>query len=211
MTAEREPIYPSEADLAAIQEVNATPLAKMMVHHIDEPQTGLIHIYTGDGKGKTTASVGLTIRAHAHGLRIMFVQFLKNGLSGEIGILRQLSNVKVYSGQADMKFTNQMGDDDKSRARELHQHFFETAVAAARNGEIDLLVFDEVFGALSTDLLDAEEVYEFLRTKPQKLEVVLTGRSPEARFIALADYVSEVRCIAHPYNKGILAREGIDY
>ncbi len=211
MTADREVIYPTEAELALVSGVSPTPLAKLMTHPVEEPQTGLVHIYTGSGKGKTTASVGLTVRAHAHGLRVMFVQFLKNGLSGEIGILRQLSNVRVYSGQADMKFTYQMEDDDKARALALHKHFFETAVAAARNNELDVLVFDEVFGALSTHLLNGDEVYEFLKTKPAKLEVVLTGRDPDPRFLELADYISEVRCVAHPYDKGILAREGIDY
>ncbi|MDD2534578.1 MAG: cob(I)yrinic acid a,c-diamide adenosyltransferase [Eubacteriales bacterium] len=211
MTIEREPIYPTPAELAAVSPEQATPLAMLMTQHREDPQTGLVHIYTGNGKGKTTASVGLTVRAHAHGLRVMFVQFLKNGLSGEVGVLRELSNVKVYSGQADMKFTYQMGEDDKSRARELHQHFFDTAMAAVKNDEVDVLVFDEVFGAIATNLLDSDEVYAFLKSKPHKLEVVLTGRDPEPRFLELADYVSDVQCKAHPYDKGILAREGIDY
>lgn len=209
MTTDRETIYPTPAELEAVP--NATSLATMMAHPAEKLQTGLIHIYTGDGKGKTTASVGLTIRAHAHGLRIMFVQFLKNGLSGEIGILRQLSNVRVYSGHADMKFTNQMEEDDKVRTLAMHREFFANAVAAARNNEIDLLVFDEAFGAIATGLLNSDDVYEFLSTKPATLEVVLTGRNPEPRFLALADYVSNVQCLAHPYQKGILAREGIDY
>ena len=209
MTTDREPIYPTPEEIKS--EPNATPLAKQMASPAAVLQTGLIHIYTGDGKGKTTASVGLTIRAHAHGLRIMFVQFLKNGLSGEIGILRQLGNIRVYSGHADMKFTNQMEEDDKARTLAMHREFFAAAVAAARNNEIDLLVLDEAFGAISTGLLDSNEVYEFLRTKPATLEVVLTGRNPEPRFLALADYISRIECLAHPYAKGILAREGIDY
>ena len=209
MSVTREPIYPTPEEIEKAPGV--TPLARQMAHHLETPQTGLIHIYTGNGKGKTTASVGLTIRAHAHGLRVLFVQFLKNGLSGEIGILRQLANVRVLSGQADMKFTNQMAEDDKIRTRQMHEEFFKAAVAAARAGEIDLLVLDETFAALATGLLDSDEVYQFLETKPAGLEVVLTGRDPEARFLSLADYISEVQCIAHPYEKGILAREGIDY
>jgi len=209
MTNQGKPIYPTPAELE--QAANPTPLARQMTKHLETPQTGLIHIYTGTGKGKTTASVGLTVRAHAHGLRVLFVQFLKNGLSGEIGILRQLDNVRVLSGQADMKFTNQMEEDDKIRTRQMHEEFFAAAVTAAQAGEIDLLVLDETFGALATGLLDSNEVYNFLVTKPAGLEVVLTGRNPEPRFLALADYVSDVQCIAHPYEKGILAREGIDY
>ena len=209
MSVTREPIYPTPEEIEKAPGV--TPLARQMAHHLETPQTGLIHIYTGNGKGKTTASVGLTIRAHAHGLRVLFVQFLKNGLSGEIGILRQLANVRVLSGQADMKFTNQMEEDDKIRTRQMHEEFFAAAVTAAQAGEIDLLVLDETFGALATGLLDSNEVYNFLVTKPAGLEVVLTGRNPESRFLALADYVSDVQCIAHPYEKGILAREGIDY
>ena len=172
---------------------------------------GLIHIYTGDGKGKTTAAVGLTVRAQAHGFRVLFVQFLKNGQSGEVNVLRQLPGVRVYSGPADMKFTYQMDEDDKSRTRLLHDLLFDQAVAAARSGEIDLLVFDETFGAIATDLLDSDAMFEFLKTKPESLEVVLTGRDPETRFTDLADYVSAIVCKAHPYNRGILAREGIDF
>lgn len=209
MTPEREPIFPTPELLETVP--NATALAKKMAQHAETLETGLIHIYTGDGKGKTTAAVGLTIRAHAHGLRIMFVQFLKNGLSGEIGILRQLPNIKVYSGQADMKFTNQMADDDKARALAMHEHFFAEAVAAARRGDLDLLVLDETFGAIATGLLNSDEVYDFLCTKPATLEVVLTGRDPEPRFLKLADYISNIQCLAHPYSRGILAREGIDY
>ncbi|NCA98885.1 MAG: cob(I)yrinic acid a,c-diamide adenosyltransferase [Clostridia bacterium] len=209
MTNQGKPIYPTPEIIEAA--ANPTPLARQMAKHLEKPQTGLIHIYTGNGKGKTTASVGLTVRAHAHGLRVLFVQFLKNGLSGEIGILRQLDNVRVLSGQADMKFSNQMEEDDKIRTRQMHEEFFAAAVVAARAGEIDLLVLDETFGALATGLLDSDEVYNFLVTKPSALEVVLTGRDPDPRFLALADYISDVQCIAHPYEKGILAREGIDY
>jgi cob(I)alamin adenosyltransferase len=198
MSASGKPIYPPPDAIPAA--MNATPLAQQMTHHAPMPQTGLVHIYMGNGKGKTTASVGLTIRAHAHGLRVLFVQLLKNGLSGEIGILRQLENVRVLSGQADMKFSNEMADDDRARTLAMHREFFETAVAIASRGEIDLLVLDEVFGAIATGLLDGDAVYDFLQKKPAGLEVVLTGRDPEARFLALADY-----------EKGMLAREGIDY
>ncbi len=209
MPPESKSIYPTPEVLTSV--AAATPQAHQMTKHLATPQTGLIHIYTGNGKGKTTAAVGLTVRAHAHGLRVLFVQFLKNGLSGEIGILRQLDHVRVLSGQADMKFTNQMEEDDKIRTRQMHESYFAAAVAAAQAGEIDLLVLDETFGALATGLLDSDEVYTFLVNKPAGLEVVLTGRDPDQRFLALADYVSDVQCVAHPYERGILAREGIDY
>jgi cob(I)alamin adenosyltransferase len=173
--------------------------------------SGLVHIYTGDGKGKTTAAVGLTVRAQAHGFRVLFVQFLKNGQSGEVNVLRGLPSVRVCSGPADMKFTNEMDENDKNRTRQLHDHFFHESVDVARQGEIDLLVFDETFGAIATGLLDSDAMYEFLRNKPEPLEVVLTGRDPESRFVELADYVSVIQCKSHPYNRGILAREGIDF
>jgi cob(I)alamin adenosyltransferase len=209
LPVEREQIYPKPEIIEPVDEI--TPLARLMLSHQEGVQTGLIHIYTGDGKGKTTSAVGLTIRAYAHGLRIMFVQFLKNGLSGEIGILRQLNNVRFYSGKADLKFSNQMYDNDRNKTREMHQHFLEIAMDAANSCEIDLLVMDETFGALSTGLLDSDQVYEFVKNKPADLELVMTGRNPEQRFIELADYVSNIQCLAHPYMKNILAREGIDY
>lgn len=172
---------------------------------------GLIHLYCGTGKGKTTASVGLIARAAGHGRRVLLVQFLKDGHSGEIESLRLLPGVQILAGQVTTKFTYQMDGEERTATRTLHESFFHQAVENARAGLIDLLVLDEVLGAINTGLLPHEEVLDFLRTKPAGLEVVLTGRDPTSQLLAHADYISEIQCIRHPYQRGICAREGIEF
>jgi cob(I)alamin adenosyltransferase len=174
-------------------------------------KTGLIHIYCGDGKGKTTAATGLIVRAAGHGLRVMLVQFLKNGSSGEIDMLRNLPDIRVLAGQPTNKFTINMTEREKQATREVHRQYFTHAVDAAMAHELDLLVFDEAMGAISTGLLDERHLLEFLRDKPSDLEVVLTGRDPSPDLLELADYISYIRCDRHPYQRGIMAREGIEY
>lgn len=176
-----------------------------------EAAVGLIHLYCGTGKGKTTASVGLIARAAGHGRRVLLVQFLKDGHSGEIESLRLLPGVRILAGQVTTKFTYQMDGEEKTATRTLHEAFLHQAVESARTGSIDLLVLDEVLGAINTGLLPHEEVLDFLRTKPSGLEVVLTGRDPTSQLLALADYISEIQCVRHPYQRGICAREGIEY
>ncbi len=174
-------------------------------------QPGLIHIYCGDGKGKTTAAMGLILRAAGHGRRILLLQFLKNGKSGELEPLRQLPGVRVISGKPGTHFTIAMDSEEKNETLALHCRNLAEAVRSARAGELDLLVLDEAMGAIQTGLLPEADVLEFLRTKPETLEVVLTGRNPSDELLALADYISEIRCIRHPWQRGIAAREGIEY
>lgn len=172
---------------------------------------GLIHIYCGAGKGKTTASIGLIARAAGHGRRVLLVQFLKDGHSGEIDSLRMLPGVQVLAGQVTTKFTYQMDVEEQLATRSLHESFFQQAADQAHAGLVDLLVLDEVLGAINTGLLQNEEVLDFLRSKPSELEVVLTGRDPSSQLLELADYISEIHCVRHPYQRGICAREGIEY
>lgn len=174
-------------------------------------KVGLIHIYCGAGKGKTTASIGLIARAAGHGRRVLLVQFLKDGHSGEIDSLRLLPGVQVLAGQVTTRFTYQMDAEEKLATRSLHESFFQQAADQAHAGSVDLLVLDEVLGAINTGLLQHEEVLDFLRSKPSELEVVLTGRDPSSQLLELADYISEIHCVRHPYQRGICAREGIEY
>lgn len=176
-----------------------------------ERQIGLIHIYCGPGKGKTTAGVGLIVRAAGHGLRVLLVQFLKDGRSGELDSLRLLRDVRILAGQVTANFTFAMNSEEKAATRSLHHDFFRQAADMARQGSIDLLVLDEVIGAINTGTLAQDVVLDFLRTKPDDLEVVLTGRDPSPQLLELADYISDIQCVRHPYQRGITAREGIEY
>ncbi len=172
---------------------------------------GLIHLYCGEGKGKTTAAIGLILRAAGHGWRTLLVQFLKNGHSGELEPLARLGGVRVLTGKPFTSFTHFMTPAEREDALTLHIRQLGEAILAAQNGEIDLLVLDEACGAISTGLLPEDMLLEFLQNKPQQLEVVLTGRDPTPGLLALADYVSEIACVRHPYAKGISGREGIEY
>lgn len=172
--------------------------------------TGLIHIYCGDGKGKTTASLGLTIRCAGRGGRIIFSQFLKDRETGELASLAKFPNITVIRGKGIGKFTFQMTPDELAQAKTVQEQLFDRIIATAQEEKPDMLVLDEILPTCSLGLMDEEKVFHFLDTKPKNLEVVLTGRDPSQGFIDRADYVSEICKRKHPFDKGIGARVGIE-
>lgn len=171
---------------------------------------GLIHIYTGDGKGKTSAAVGACVRAAGHGWRILFVQFLKGSFTGELIPLEKLG-VSVCRTEDVKKFVFQMDEKELARCREDHSRCFQTAADALRSGEYDLVVLDEVIGAVGLGLIDEEALVALLKEKQPKTEVILTGRGASDKLKKTADYLSEIRMEKHPYEQGIPARAGIEY
>lgn len=185
---------------------------RMELLNSNEPaqEKGYVHIYAGDGKGKTTAATGLTLRAASRGWRILFIQFLKSGESAELDLLRALPNVNVVSGQTIQKFTFAMNDEEKKACNEEMQSRLDNAIAHAN--DYDLIVLDEALGALSTCMIDEDSLVNFLQNRPPTLEVVLTGRDPSERLIKHADYYSEVCMRKHPYEtEGLQSRPGIEY
>ncbi|WP_444643376.1 cob(I)yrinic acid a,c-diamide adenosyltransferase [Caproiciproducens sp. R1] len=172
---------------------------------------GLTHVYCGDGKGKTTAAVGLGVRACGSGKRVLMAQFLKGNGSGELAVLKQLENFSVLPTVPTVKFTFQMTKKELEAAAVLCGNLFCKAVAAAKADECDLLILDEVFAAVNCGLLDGAMLTDFIKNKPQKLELVLTGRGPKPEVLELADYVSEIRKEKHPYDRNIPARKGIEF
>lgn len=171
---------------------------------------GLIHIYCGDGKGKTTAAVGLAVRCAGRGNKILLVQFLKSRDSGELYSLAKLPDIEVMRGKESKKFTFQMNEEEKHALLIEHNKMFEQVLAKIKNGGYSLLILDEVIGALNAKVFEMPKIIEFLRHKPENLEVVLTGRNPAPELVEIADYVSEMRKVKHPMDKGIMAREGIE-
>lgn len=171
---------------------------------------GLIHLYYGEGKGKTTAALGLTIRASGSGYRVVFVQFLKNQETGELSILNDLPGVTVIRGKEGSGFSFHMTMEEKEKTKLLHTENLQTAIELAAAGKYDMLVLDEAVGAYARDLIDKELLERFVLNKPDQLELVLTGRNPAQWMIDCADYASEIRKIKHPYDRGIPAREGIE-
>lgn len=171
---------------------------------------GLIHIYCGEGKGKTTAAMGLTVRAAGCGMKIVLTQFMKCGTSNELKIIKELSNVKFICVNKHLGFAWNMTDAQKEEAKLLYQQLFRDVTRLAAEEEADLLVMDEFMSAYHYGWIDQKEALEFLKNKPEKLEVVLTGRDPGQELIALADYVTEMKKIKHPFDQGIPARKGIE-
>lgn len=168
---------------------------------------GLIHIYTGNGKGKTTAALGLAVRAKGAGLKVLIAQFLKGRDTGELESLRKLGIPVIRSDMR--KFIPYMSPDELKKCKTEQGRCFEDVRREA--GSYDLVVLDEIFGAISTGMIDESEAAQFVRNKPEQTEIVLTGRNAPDEFIELADYVSEIESVKHPYGKGIGARRGIEF
>lgn len=170
---------------------------------------GLIHLYCGDGKGKTSAAVGLAIRAAGAGKKVVFTQFFKDGSSSEIRILRHIPNIRVMHCQTVPGFWRRMDEAQRARAGADYTRLFHDVLDAARDA--DLLILDEIVSACNHGAVGQKLLTDFLTEKPENLEVVLTGRNPSPALLRLSDYVTEMRKIGHPYDRGIAAREGIEF
>ena len=172
---------------------------------------GLVHIYCGDGKGKTTAAVGLAVRAAAAGKRVLFAQFFKDGSSSELRALRALPDVEVRVCQTPYGFFKFLSEEQRARAAADYTALLREVLDDARDGGFGLLVLDEIMSACNSGAVPEAEVLSFLDTRPETLEVVMTGRDPSEAMCARADYITEMRKLRHPYDRGINAREGIEY
>ncbi len=171
---------------------------------------GLIHMYEGDGKGKTTAAVGLAVRCAGCGFPVVYAQFLKDGSSGEIAVLERIPEITVKVCTTSFGFTFRMDEETKIRAKKAYEDLFLQAAESAKAQSCRLLVLDEVLDACNRGLLDPELVLGFLNERPEELEVVLTGREPGMEFKELADYITVMKKERHPFEKGIPARKGIE-
>ena len=170
---------------------------------------GLIHIYCGDGKGKTTAAMGLAIRAAGREKKVFITQFLKSGKSGELVSLDKLKDyVTFLPGKPVNKFIWNM--KEKKDAKKEHTSRFREIVEIIKKNEYDLLILDEIIATINNGFIELEEVVNFLKNKPDTLEVVMTGRDPKEELIEIANYVTEMKCIKHPFREGIPSRIGIE-
>ena len=169
------------------------------------------HIYYGDGKGKTTAAIGLAGRAAGSKMKVLFVQFLKTEFSGERHILSHTENVTLTFCPLELKFTFDMDDKEKAQAAKIFKGIFDNAVTTALTEKYDMVVLDEVFEAINAHMLSESEVYEFITNAPSSMEIVMTGHNPPQKFMDCADYITEFKKIKHPYDRGITGRIGIEF
>lgn len=174
-------------------------------------ETGLIHLYCGDGKGKTTAAVGLALRCVGHGGKVTFAQFLKDGTSGECRLLAAMEGVTALSANPSRKFYRRMTDLERIQTADAIRRTFTAATAFAVREQVNLLILDEICAAIQYDFLEEAKVLSFLDGKPTTLEVVLTGRKTSDEIVKRADYITEMVKRRHPFDRGIVAREGIEY
>ena len=170
---------------------------------------GLIHYYYGDGKGKTTAALGLALRYAGQGGRVVIVQFLKNTACGEIESFLRFDNVTVLRGICGEGFAFSMSTEQLGKTKSIHEENLKKAIEIV--GKEGLLILDEATDAVETDTLDENMLKTVVAQKPENVEMVITGHAPAKWLIESADYVTEMKKQKHPFDSGIIARIGIEY
>jgi cob(I)alamin adenosyltransferase len=172
---------------------------------------GMTHLYYGYGKGKTTAALGLALRAGGCGRQVVIVQFLKSSNTGELKQLTLLPNTTVLRGTAAKGFIRDMSEEQVNKTKTMHDAHLKKALTLVGAGQCDLLILDEALDAYQLGVLDEELFFNLIKNKPAELELVITGHKPDDRIIAEADYVTEMRKIKHPYDLGVKGRKGVEF
>lgn len=174
-------------------------------------EKGLVIVYTGEGKGKTTAALGLVLRAVGYQRKCLIVQFGKTWFTGELEGVKKLAPLVKFI-QGGKGFVKILGDklpleEHKKKARETFEKLYQEAVS----GKWDLVVVDEIVGAVAGKILPLFSVIKLIKDKPEKVDLVLTGHHADPKIIAMADLATEMKPIKHPFEKGLLAKKGIDF
>ncbi len=175
--------------------------------------TGLVIIHTGEGKGKTTAALGMAIRAWGEGLRVLILQFIKG--SWKYGELKSLHQLNEIDGRLEVRQCGLGFSQRESKASPEHRKAalaaWQEAMEAITSGAWDMIILDEINYAVKFGLLDEEKIQSLLRARPKELHLVLTGRDALPSLIANADLVTEMKLVRHPFQKGIKAQPGIEF
>jgi len=171
---------------------------------------GLIHIYTGDGKGKTTSAIGLALRAKSRGMRTLFAQFFKEEDSDTtVSLLKDIGIETIVFSDVKSPYFNP--DINRSNIKEEVKKALSGIEEIFSSDRFDIIILDEFICLISEGVLTEDEAIEFLKKKPERLEVVLTGKGATDRIIELADYVTYMKKIKHPYERRLAARKGIEF
>lgn len=169
----------------------------------------MIHIYYGNGKGKTTAACGLALRACGSGMKVLFAQFFKNGSSSEIKAMSGIEGIDIMIPSVSHGRFKTMSEEQKKDVSENYHEFLDSVIG--KSGEYGLIVLDEAISAYGYGFIDHEKLQKFLAAEGGVREIVLTGRDPAPELLGLADYATEMRKEKHPFDKGIRARKGIEF
>lgn len=174
-------------------------------------EKGLIQVYTGDGKGKTTAALGQGLRSCGRGLKVYMVQFLKGGDTGELHSVKKLHPLfEIFRFEKERGFFWTLNEQEKKELKEEIEKGFEFIKKVVANDECDILIIDELLGVLGNKLLEVNEVVKLLKSKPDTMEIIITGRNVPPEIFEIADLITEMKEIKHYFRKGIPAREGIE-
>ncbi|SHJ11644.1 cob(I)alamin adenosyltransferase [Clostridium amylolyticum] len=173
---------------------------------------GYIQVYTGNGKGKTTAAIGLGVRAAGYKRQVYMVQFLKNTPTGELDSLKLLEPYfKLFRFQKTKGFFWNLNDEEKKILKAEVQETYDFIVKVMREGSCEVLILDEILGAYKNELITEEQIIYLIDIKPIEMELILTGRNAPEWLVNKADLVTEMKDIKHYAEKGIMARKGIEY
>ncbi len=201
----------SEEKLSAVEEP-ATEVETSATEKKATVEHGLLLVHTGDGKGKTTAALGLALRAFGGGLRVLILQFIKGGQRyGELDALEWLSRVsngRISIKQCGLGFTSEGQKEEHERAAKAA---LKSATEALTGGEWDMVILDEINYAVTMKLIDEKDMMKLVDARPEKVHLVLTGRNATQELIDRADLVTEMKLIKHPFLSGIHAQLGIEF
>lgn len=171
-------------------------------------EKGIVMLFTGDGKGKTTAAVGAAVRAAGHGARVLIIQFMKGRLYGELAAVEKIDNLTIEQHGRD-EFVDPK--DPEKIDVELAEKGWARALEAVASDPPSLLVLDEINVAVSFGLIPLDTVMEFVKNRPEGMDLIMTGRYAHPELIEVADTVTEMREIKHHYNAGVQMRKGIEF
>lgn len=179
---------------------------------VKEMKNGLTQVYCGNGKGKTTAAIGLGIRAIGNHMKVIMIQFLKNNDTGECELLKQLEpNFKVFHFEKNRGFTWSLSEEEKNELKQEIGMAIKFAKKVMDTDECDVLILDEILAAVQLGYVSVETLIELVESKSDTMELVLTGRELPEEVAEHVDYISNIQAIKHPMEKGIDARKGIEY
>ncbi len=172
---------------------------------------GLVHIYTGDGKGKTTACAGLALRMAGSGGRVLYSFMQKGIMSSEVRLLETIPGVDVIQICTMTKFSYLQNDEEKAEYKKQHTEGLREIVSLCKSGKYAMVIVDEAIGAIHEKAVNLKDIIELIETRPENCEIVLSGRKAPAELTEIADYVSDIHAVKHPFDRGIPARRGVEF
>ncbi|BDU51534.1 cob(I)yrinic acid a,c-diamide adenosyltransferase [Haliovirga abyssi] len=174
-------------------------------------RSGIVELYIGNGKGKTSAAVGTAIRAAGHGYNVIIFQFLKGRESGEQTLLKNIENIEFIKCNNSKKFIMEMDNIEKEILKKEVNYYVRQIKKETIINNYDVIIADEILGCLENKLIGEDKLLDIIDGKSENIELIFTGRNATEKIIEKSDLITEMKKIKHPYDKGIIAREGIEY